>query len=152
MWKSPHVRKGDVRWGERKIRDYWLIFLSPRRVSSFLTSGNFHTRSLFARSTIPEEKWGLLLILVVFGLSLLLFPSGDQVIAMLQLLFWSCLSIPVCPKSRNLGDINIYLNQLNEQEILSRKCILFVTYYSCNYINRNITLKILFTFIGAICY
>ena len=89
---------------------------------------------------------------MVFGLSLLLFRSGDQVIAMLQLLFWSYLSIPLCPKSRNLGDINIYLNQLNDLEILSCKCILFFTYYSCNYINRNMTLKILLTFIGAICY
>ena len=30
---------------------------------------------------------------VVFGLPLLLFPSGAQVIAVLQSLFWSCLSI-----------------------------------------------------------
>ena len=56
-WKSPHVRKGDTRLGERKLRDYRLIFLSPRRVSSFLTSGDFHARSRFALSTIPEEKW-----------------------------------------------------------------------------------------------
>ena len=33
-----------------------LIFLSPHRVSSFLAWGDFHSR--FARSTIPEEKWG----------------------------------------------------------------------------------------------
>ena len=32
--------------------------LSPRRVSSFLAWGDFHARSRFARSTIPEEKWG----------------------------------------------------------------------------------------------
>ena len=34
------------------------IFLSPRRVSPFLAWGDFHARSRFARSTIPEEKWG----------------------------------------------------------------------------------------------
>ena len=28
------------------------------RVSPFLAWGNFHARSRFARSTIPEEKWG----------------------------------------------------------------------------------------------
>ena len=27
-------------------------------VSPFLASGDFHARSRFARSTIPEEKWG----------------------------------------------------------------------------------------------
>ena len=35
-----------------------IIFLSPRRVSPFLSRGDFHARSRFARSTIPEEKWG----------------------------------------------------------------------------------------------
>ena len=29
-----------------------------RRVSPFLAWGDFHARSRFARSTIPEEKWG----------------------------------------------------------------------------------------------
>ena len=42
MWKSPHARKGDT--GSREYR------LSCR--------GDFHARSHFARSTIPEEKWG----------------------------------------------------------------------------------------------
>ena len=32
--------------------------LSPRRVSLFLAWANFHARSRFVRSTIPEEKWG----------------------------------------------------------------------------------------------
>ena len=36
----------------------FLIFLSPRRVSPFLAWVDFHARSRFARSTIPEEKWG----------------------------------------------------------------------------------------------
>ena len=34
------------------------VFLSPRRVSPFLAWVDFHARSRFARSTIPEEKWG----------------------------------------------------------------------------------------------
>ena len=32
--------------------------LSPRRVSPLLAWGDFYARSRFARSTIPEEKWG----------------------------------------------------------------------------------------------
>ena len=32
--------------------------LCPCRVSPFLAWGDFHARSRFARSTIPEEKWG----------------------------------------------------------------------------------------------
>ena len=36
-WKSPHARKGDTQRGERKF---------------------FHPRLRFARSTIPEGKWG----------------------------------------------------------------------------------------------
>ena len=34
------------------------IFLSSRHVSPFLAWGDFHARSRFARSTIPEDKWG----------------------------------------------------------------------------------------------
>ena len=33
-------------------------FFSPHRVSPFLAWGDFHGRLHFARSTIPEEKWG----------------------------------------------------------------------------------------------
>ena len=33
-------------------------------MTSRLAWGDFHARSRFARSTIPEEKWGLL---VVYG-------------------------------------------------------------------------------------
>ena len=29
---------------------------------AFLAWGDFHVRSCFARSTIPEEKWGLLVV------------------------------------------------------------------------------------------
>ena len=32
--------------------------LPPRRVSPFLAWNDFHARSRFARSTIPEDKWG----------------------------------------------------------------------------------------------
>ena len=44
------IGTGETRRWERKI--------------AFLTWVNFHARSRFARSTIPEEKWGLL---VVYG-------------------------------------------------------------------------------------
>ena len=104
-WKSPHARKGDTRRGERKMRylarsgdklffdliqlidltrpkfDVWPnIFLSPRCVSPFLEWGDFHSRSRFACSTIPEEKWGTTcnpgqltpMILLLVGLVILL--------------------------------------------------------------------------------
>ena len=35
--------------------------LSPPRLA-FLAWDDFHARSRFARSTIPEEKWGLLVV------------------------------------------------------------------------------------------
>ena len=44
--------------GREKNEGLQTIFLSPRRVSPFLAWGDFHARSRFARSTIPEEKWG----------------------------------------------------------------------------------------------
>ena len=31
---------------------------ATRGVSPFLAWGDFHARSRFARSTVPEEKWG----------------------------------------------------------------------------------------------
>ena len=34
------------------------IDYETRGVSPFLAWGDFHARSRFARSTIPEEKWG----------------------------------------------------------------------------------------------
>ena len=43
--------KGETRRGE----------FSPPRLS-FLEWGDFHARSRFARSIIPEEKWGLLVV------------------------------------------------------------------------------------------
>ena len=35
-----------------------MVILYPRRVLPFLAWGDFHARSRFAGSTIPEEKWG----------------------------------------------------------------------------------------------
>ena len=61
-WKSPHARKGKTRRGD--------FFLSPRRVSPFLAWGDFHARSRFTRSTIPEEKWGTTRSLVKTAYSL----------------------------------------------------------------------------------
>ena len=46
--KSPHARK--ARRGASQLR------------LAFLAWGDFHTRSRFAHSTIPEEKWGLLVV------------------------------------------------------------------------------------------
>ena len=43
----------------RVIEPRWKFCLC---VSPFLAWGNFHARSHFARSTIPEEKWGLLVV------------------------------------------------------------------------------------------
>ena len=73
-WKSPHARKGDTRRRQREMRDYrqsssfWtyallsqhktLIFFSPHRVSPFARGMIFTRARGFARSTIPEEKWG----------------------------------------------------------------------------------------------
>ena len=51
----------------------------------FTSSHDRHPASALSFSTVRLQ--------VVFGLPLVLFPSGVQVIAMLQLLFWSCLSM-----------------------------------------------------------
>ena len=40
----------------------------------FLTWGDFHTCSCFARSAIPEEKWGLLIVYTSSGR----FKGGTQ--------------------------------------------------------------------------
>ena len=60
----------------------WLLWISLRPVIPILLSF-----FLFFFSTVRLQ--------VVFGLPLLLFPSGAQVIAVLQSLFWSVISI--CP-------------------------------------------------------
>ena len=102
-WKSPHERKGDTRWGERKMRDYRLNFLSPHHVSPFLTWVDFHTCSRFTRSTIPEEKWGTIHSLGGFWSFSSSFSFWWPIHCYVAVAVWSCLSI--CPKSRNLGDI-----------------------------------------------
>ena len=38
------------------------VKITPREESAFLAWGDFHVRSRFARSTIPEEKWVLLVV------------------------------------------------------------------------------------------
>ena len=59
-------RKGGVKiaWGGGAVVK---ITLRKKRrhaagVSPFLAWGDFHARSRFARSTIPEEKWGTIII------------------------------------------------------------------------------------------
>ena len=58
----PHFSSGIIEQASARenhpTREKATIFLSPRRVSPFLAWGDFHARSRFARSTIPEEKWG----------------------------------------------------------------------------------------------
>ena len=50
---SPHFSSGIV---ERAKRG------GERENTAFLAWGDFHARSRFAGSTIPEEKWGLLVV------------------------------------------------------------------------------------------
>ena len=58
---SPHVSSGIV---ERAKRDRARKSLHAlyRCVSRFLAWGDFHVRSLFVRSSLSEEKWGLLVV------------------------------------------------------------------------------------------
>ena len=51
---SPPFFLRDSRASETRAR----VKITPRRVSPFLAWGDFHARSRFARSTVPEEKWG----------------------------------------------------------------------------------------------
>ena len=57
-WAGVHVQPSSSR--ERETRARVKITsrekITPRRVSPFLAWGDFHVRSRFARSTIPEEK------------------------------------------------------------------------------------------------
>ena len=62
IWLLASLRSMAVlssRAHELQSREKNKIFLSPRRVSPFLAWSDFHARSSFARSTIPEEKWGI---------------------------------------------------------------------------------------------
>ena len=61
------------------------LHLSRLAATVFACSHDCHSASALSFSTVRVQ--------VAFGLPLLLFSSGAQVIAMLQLLFWSCLSI-----------------------------------------------------------
>ena len=51
-------REGSKAWALSVVPHF---SLSPGRLA-FLTWGDFHTCSHFARSSIPEEKWGLLVV------------------------------------------------------------------------------------------
>ena len=51
----PHFSSGIEEQAKRERA--WKC-LSPHRVSPILAWGDFHARSRFDRSTIPEEKWG----------------------------------------------------------------------------------------------
>ena len=46
----------------RRAEKIWGGETTPRRLA-FLAWGDFYARSRFARFSIPEEKWGLLVVL-----------------------------------------------------------------------------------------
>ena len=54
----PLASSVEMKKSKLKIWNLLFIFLSSRRVSSFLAWGHFHACSRFARSTISEEKLG----------------------------------------------------------------------------------------------
>ena len=58
LWitSSPHFSSAIVERGKRER-----AWKSPLRLA-FLAWDYFHVHSRFARSTIPEEKWGLLVV------------------------------------------------------------------------------------------
>ena len=51
---QTEARRAEKIWGGGET--------TPRRLA-FLAWGDFYARSRFARSSIPEEKWGLLVVL-----------------------------------------------------------------------------------------
>ena len=55
----------DSRASEKRAR----VKITPREKGAILTWSDFHARSRFPRSTIPEEKWGLLVVDSFSGLS-----------------------------------------------------------------------------------
>ena len=59
------VYRALVKISPREKRRHAAFSLSPPRLA-FLAWGDFHARSRFARSTIPEEKWGSTRSLIIF--------------------------------------------------------------------------------------
>ena len=55
--------------GQQSKRNPSARKITPREGERFLAWGDFHARLSFARSTIPEEKWGLLVVYATNGLS-----------------------------------------------------------------------------------
>ena len=58
--EHPKIYQGETRGGGGGGREK-NESLSPPRLA-FLAWGDFQARSRFARSTTPEEKWGLLVV------------------------------------------------------------------------------------------
>ena len=74
--------------------------LSQPRLA-FLAWVDFHARSRFARSTIPEEKWGLLVLLGTGGLKLLLQDTLQhssnfvkRFVYLAGIYHWLCMNVP----------------------------------------------------------
>ena len=68
-WKSPHAILDPNAYGFGNARVISLLYMRRGALGrdwrkAFLACGNFHARSCFARSAIPEEKWGLLIVMV----------------------------------------------------------------------------------------
>ena len=93
----------------------------------FTSSHDCHAASFFSLSTVSLH--------VVLGLPLLRFPSGAQVIAMLQSLFWSCLSIwPIIDASSLLYSGFMYA-LFSSSLLLTRPCHWICRLNSCNSCN-----------------
>ena len=92
---------------------------------------NSHPASFLSFSTVRSQ--------VVFGLPLLLFPSGAHVTAMLQLLFWSCLSIcPIIIHLRRFTCLLIgFISALSSSSlVLTRSCHLI-----CRILLKDLNIK-----------
>ena len=79
-WKLPHARKARrggerEKWFELKNEMKNHFCLSPPHLA-FLAWADFHTHLPFAPSTIPEGKWGLLVVQSVVRLKKRLKRSG----------------------------------------------------------------------------
>ena len=61
---------------------------ATRRVSPFLAWGDFKARSRFARSTIPEEKWGTTRSLRQSGCLLQTFLAGPTTPPFIPVFIW----------------------------------------------------------------
>ena len=89
------------------------LHLSRLAATVFTSSHDRHPASALSFSTVRLQ--------VVFGLPLLLFPSGAQVTAMLQSPFWSCLDVQsssIYAASAQLFTHSVYVSMCYVTKIL----------------------------------